>query len=88
MGKNRTEQAQLVAGTTLDPAQGVTQLALYDANGNPVTFEGLTAGTHIAAIATVDATDLASALVLANATKAKVNALIASLQTAGLLAAS
>lgn len=44
--------------------------------------------THIAPIATADATDLASAEALANATKAKLNTLIAELQTAGILAAS
>lgn len=39
-------------------------------------------------IATADATDLASAQALANATKAKVNALLAKLRTAGIISAS
>jgi predicted RecA/RadA family phage recombinase len=43
------------------------------------------AQTAIADIATVDATDLATSEALANATKAKVNALLAALRTAGIL---
>lgn len=40
----------------------------------------------VANIATADATDLPTAEALANATKAKVNALLAALRTAGLMA--
>jgi hypothetical protein len=39
----------------------------------------------VANIATADATDAASAVTLANANKAKINALLAALRTAGLL---
>lgn len=39
----------------------------------------------VADIATADATDLATAQALANATKAKVNALLATLRTAGVI---
>lgn len=39
----------------------------------------------VADIATADATDLDSAVALANANKAKINALLAALRTAGLL---
>lgn len=45
-------------------------------------------GTHIAQIATANATDLASAEALANALKVSVNTLLTELQTAGILAAS
>ena len=41
----------------------------------------------VAAITTPDATDLASAQTLANANKAKINALIAALKAAGLMSA-
>lgn len=44
--------------------------------------------TVIAAIATADATDLASAVALSNANKAKINALIAALKAAGLMASA
>jgi len=40
----------------------------------------------VADIATVDATDLATAITLANANKAKINALLASLRAAGVIA--
>lgn len=46
----------------------------------------LSQAATIAAISTADASDLASAIALANATKAKVNALIAALKAAGLMA--
>lgn len=42
----------------------------------------------IAAIATADATDLASAEALANANKAKINAILASLTAAGLMSST
>jgi hypothetical protein len=47
---------------------------------------GNAAAAAVADIATADATDAASAVTLANATKAKVNALLAALRAAGLLA--
>ena len=40
---------------------------------------------NVTDISTADATDLPTALVLANATKAKVNALLAALRAAGLM---
>lgn len=46
------------------------------------------AAAAVADIATADATDLATAQALANANKAKINALLAALRTAGLLASS
>jgi hypothetical protein len=49
-----------------------------DGNSHPLV-------AHIAAIATADATDLASSEALANACKAKINALIAALIAAGLM---
>jgi len=52
--------------------------------GVPALSEGAQAA--IADIATVDATDLASAEALANATKAKVNTLLAELRAAGIIA--
>ncbi len=45
----------------------------------------LSPAAAVANIATPDATDLASAEVLANANKAKINALLVSLRAAGLL---
>ena len=53
--------------------------------GVPTLSEGAQAA--IADIATVDATDLASAQALANATKAKFNTLLAELRIAGIIAA-
>lgn len=76
------------------PANGT--VAVYDAAtdtwvataiasiGSPLTVPG----THIAQIATANATDLASAEALANALKASYNTLLTELQTAGVLASS
>lgn len=52
----------------------------------PSTLEGPQAA--IADIATADATDLASAEALANANKAKINAILAALRAAGIIAAA
>lgn len=52
----------------------------------PSTLEGPQAA--IADIATADATDLASAQALANANKAKINAILAALRAAGIIAAA
>jgi hypothetical protein len=49
---------------------------------------GLEPAENVAQILSPDATDLASAITLANETKAQVNALIDSLIAAGLMAAS
>lgn len=54
-----------------------TRLAKEVADNLPGSNAGIQA---ITAIATADATDLATAIALANATKAKVNALIAALK--------
>jgi hypothetical protein len=50
-----------------------------------ITVAGAQAGA-VADVATADATDLASAQALANANKAKINQLLASLRASGLLA--
>jgi len=50
-----------------------------DTGGNAVAV-------NVTDISTADATDLATVITLANATKAKVNALLASLRAAGLMA--
>ncbi len=50
-----------------------------DTGGNAVA-------ANVTDISTADASDLATAITLANATKAKVNALLASLRAAGLMA--
>lgn len=52
-------------------------IAAIDASGSPAAA--------VADIATADAIDLATAITLANATKAKVNQLLASLRAAGTL---
>jgi hypothetical protein len=70
--------------------------AAYKGAGAPkpyVVVNGATAGSVVTVtkqaavpdIATADATDLATAITLANATKAKVNALLASLRSAGII---
>lgn len=48
----------------------------------------LSQAAAVADIATPDATDLASAVTLANNNKAKINALLAALRTAGLVASA
>jgi len=61
---------------------------LTDENGNVtrVWYNFLTGGVGIVAdVTTADATDLASAIALANANKAKINALLQSLRDGGIL---
>ena len=61
---------------------------LVDENGNitRVWYKYLTGkSSSVADIATPDATDLASAITLANANKAKINALLQSLRDSGIL---
>ena len=57
--------------------------ALWDAGGNQVVSARQAA---VATVASADATDLASALTLANETKAQLNDLLAKLRTHGLIA--
>jgi hypothetical protein len=57
--------------------------SVYKVNGTQVVGAR---GSAIADISTADATDLASAITLANDTKAKVNTILAMLRTHGLIA--
>lgn len=38
MSYQKTTQAMIVPGTTLNPLQGTERIALYDASGNPITL--------------------------------------------------
>lgn len=80
---NKTQQARLVSTqSTIIVGQGVTELALFDVDGSPLVFKKAIAVTDIT---TVNATDLATAITLANDNKAKINALLAALRTAGIV---
>ena len=81
------EQAQIVTQATLAPNQNVTQLALFSDSGEPIVLAGASAGTAVADVAVVDATDEASAVALANQNKATINELLASLRAAGFISA-
>jgi len=84
MGVNRTEQVQVVTSqTTLDPLQGVTQMALFDQDGTPVDFGVLHQAAAVVNIATID--DPATTMALANINKAKINELLTALRTAGII---
>ena len=86
MGVNRTEQVQVVTSqTTLDPLQGVTQMALFDQDGTPVDFGVLHQAAAVVNIATIDAIDPATTMALANINKAKINELLTALRTAGII---
>ena len=66
-----------VAITTKDLAEEL--IAAINAGANAQA-------AHVASVATADATDLPSAIALANSNKAKMNELLAALQAAGLMA--
>jgi len=67
-------------------AAAVAQSA--DATGEVILNSGLPQAAHIAAIATVDGSDAGTTQTLANATKAKLNAVILALESVGIFAAS
>lgn len=73
----------LIGSATVAAANPSSTGAVCLNEGVPGLFEG--AQTAIADIATADATDLATAEALANATKAKVNTLLAELRIIGLI---
>ncbi len=82
----RVEQAKLVTTqSAIVQGQGVTQLALFDQNGNPVTFPGAasasTAGLVKRGVAVPNSAAADVATLVAN-----FNSLLASLRTAGVIA--
>ena len=88
MGNKFVQQVKVVTGQeAVREHVSLSEMAFFDEDGNPIVI-GNTAAAHVAPIATADATDLATAEALANANKAKINALIAALIAAGLMAAS
>lgn len=86
MSDNLTEQAIVLTDSgEINPNQGVTRLRLFNEDGTPYDPSSFLQAAAVADISTADATDLATAQALANATKTKVNDLLAKLRTAGLL---
>lgn len=91
---SNVDQAILVTQTKLRDLQNVTRLALFDANGNPISLGAASAGSaglvkqaaNVAPITTANATDLATAQALANQLKTTVNDLLTKLDTAGITA--
>jgi hypothetical protein len=87
---NAGELADAAGTTTRLIGERVSASEIFvdiDMAGSDITAE-FTQAAVVAAIATADATDEASAVTLANATKAKVNELIAALKTAGIVASA
>lgn len=85
---NLTEQAQIVSQSSLNPSQGVTQIAFFNPDGTPFDFGDaeVTPAEAVADITTANGSDATTTQALANATKAKVNELLGVLRDAGLLA--
>lgn len=92
MSNQVIEQAQIVTGVTdLDPVRRATQLALFDAEGNPITLGTASVATEATAglvkqvspVADVEEEDGEDDLV--NELKAVVNDLLAKLRDAGVL---
>lgn len=80
-------QVETQAVVRPNPSLQLQRIALFNPNGT--VFTGApAAGVHVAPVTTANATDLTTAEALANANKTTLNALIASLQTAGFLAAT
>ena len=70
---------------TIRPGTNVQPVSFFDEDGNPVDPSTVTPAAANADVATANATDLPTAIALANATKASHNSLQAKLRTAGLL---
>ncbi len=81
MGANRTEQAQIVTSQTeIDPTQGVTQLALFDLDGDPIDLGAGGDGFTPAAAVADSTADAIEGIV------EDFNNLLAALRTAGIIA--
>ena len=72
---------QIIPVGLADKKAALELIAAVDASSAAVA-------ANVTAIATVDATDLATAITLANANKAKINAILVALKAAGLMASS
>ena len=92
MGLNRPTQAHVRTDITdIDVSQSFLELALFNPDGTPFDLSGAEAtepAANVALITTPDATDLTTAQALANANKAKINAVIQALVAAGLMASA
>jgi hypothetical protein len=66
--------------------QNIEEVAFFDADGNVLNLGAQ--GVHVAPVTTAVATDLPTAIALANANKVAINALLTSLQNARLIASS
>lgn len=85
MARNQNvTQFRVNTQATFRDTQNIEEIALFDSNGNVLTIPGK--ATTVAAIATANATDLATSEALANQTKTTVNAILAALKAAGLMA--
>ena len=62
MGNQKVTQAVLVAQSTINPGQGIEQLALFDASGNPITLPLDTAQTGASVVLTGYTTHAAGAI--------------------------
>lgn len=65
----------------------LSEMSFFDTNGNSVELVNRQS-VYVANIVTPDATDLPTAITLANANKAKLNGLLTALKNAGLMAPS
>lgn len=87
MGNKFQEQIMVIPRADMRESVSTMEASFFDAAGNELTV-GFTPATAVADITAADATDLATALVLANATKASVNEILAALRVAGLMASA
>lgn len=91
LGYRAIEQVQVVSQDSINPGTALHNMAFFDADGNVIdltSLNGLNEAAHVAPVTTANATDLTTAEALANANKVAINALIASLITAGLMSAT
>lgn len=86
MADQATMYAQLVTTGKADPDQQIKKMMLVDSTGNAQNVGTFTPGVAVSDVTAADATDEASAVTLANANKVAINALIASLEGAGIIA--
>lgn len=81
------QQVKVVAQATVRDHVSLSEMSFFDESGAPLSV-GHSPAAHVAPVAVVNATDLATAEALANANKAAINALIAALIASGAMAAS
>jgi hypothetical protein len=88
MGNKFVQQVKVVTGQeAVREHVSLSEMSFFDEAGDPLVV-GVSPAAHVAPVTTANATDLPTAQALANANKVAINAVIAALIAADLMAAS